>query len=108
MEALVQFAPLAVDGVFRSKDLHARVARALGKTTETYKSSQLRYDLSKLRAKGLVQKVEGTQGYRLTDEGYRVCSNSRSTGSFQWPSDRHTPAACDRTVLSEKIGELKS
>ena len=73
MEALVQFAPLAVDGVFRSKDLHARVARALGKTTETYKSSQLRYDLSKLRVKGLVQKVEGTQGYRLTDEGYRVC-----------------------------------
>ena len=62
-----------MDGVFRSKDLHARVARALGKTTESYKSSQLRYDLSKLRAKGLVQKVEGTHGYRLTDEGYRVC-----------------------------------
>jgi hypothetical protein len=35
MEALVQFAPLAVDGVFRSKDLHARVAQALGKTTES-------------------------------------------------------------------------
>ena len=35
--------------------------------------SQLRYDLSQLRAKGLVQKVEGTQGYRLSDEGYRVC-----------------------------------
>jgi hypothetical protein len=73
MEALVQFAPLAVDGMFRSKDLHARAAQALGKTTESYKLSQLRYDLSKLRAKGFVQKVEGTQRYRLTDEGYRVC-----------------------------------
>jgi len=62
-----------LDGVFRSKDLHARAARALGKTTESDKSSQLRYDLSKLRAKDLVQKVQGTQGYRLTDEAYRMC-----------------------------------
>jgi Mn-dependent DtxR family transcriptional regulator len=35
--------------------------------------SQLRYDLSQLRAKGLVQKVERPRGYRLKDEGYRVC-----------------------------------
>jgi hypothetical protein len=33
----------------------------------------LRYDLSKLRAKGLVVKVDGTHRYRLTAEGFRLC-----------------------------------
>jgi hypothetical protein len=45
----------------------------VGKTTDTYKTTQLRYDLSKLRGKGLVEKIEGTQAYRLTPEGYRLC-----------------------------------
>jgi hypothetical protein len=73
MQALVRFAPLATGGQFRTKDLHEGVAHALGKTSDTYKKTQLRYDLSKLREKGLVEKVEGTQCYRLTPEGYRVC-----------------------------------
>jgi hypothetical protein len=73
MQALVRFAPLATGGQFRTKDLHDGVAHALGKTTDTYKKTQLRYDLSKLREKGLVMKVEGTQAYRLTPEGYRIC-----------------------------------
>jgi hypothetical protein len=73
MQALVRFAPLATGGQFRTKDLHDGVAHALGKTTDTYKKTQLRYDLSKLREKGLVEKVEGTQCYRLTAEGYRIC-----------------------------------
>lgn len=73
MQALVRFAPLASGGAFRTKDLHEHAAAAQGKTTEAYTLSQLRYDLSKLRAKGLVQKVAGTQTYRLAPEGYRLC-----------------------------------
>src|SRR5881296_1837361 len=33
----------------------------------------LRYDLSKLRAKGLVQRLDKSRRYRLTAEGYRIC-----------------------------------
>jgi hypothetical protein len=73
MQALVRFSPLATGGEFRTRDLHEPAARALGLTPETYKLTQLRYDLSKLRAKGLVTKVAQTQRYRLTREGYRVC-----------------------------------
>ena len=45
---------------------------ALGKTTESYTRGQLRYDLAKLRGKGLVERVAGTQSYRLPAEGYRI------------------------------------
>jgi hypothetical protein len=73
MQSLVRFAPLAHGGRFRTRDLHADTAAALGLTTDTYTLTQLRYDLSKLRAKGLVGKVAGTQTYAVTPEGYRLC-----------------------------------
>ena len=44
----------------------------MGKTTESYTLGQLRYDLAKLRGKGLVERVAGTQSYRLPSEGYRI------------------------------------
>ena len=34
--------------------------------------NQLRYDLSKLRGKGLVARVPGTQRYQISPEGYRA------------------------------------
>lgn len=73
MQALVRFAPLATSGNFRTRDLQPLVAQALGQTTEVYTLGRLRYDLNKLRAKGLVEKVVGTQSYRLTAHGYRIC-----------------------------------
>jgi hypothetical protein len=73
MQALTRFAHLARGGSFRTRDLHRPAAEALGRTTATYRLAQLRYDLAKLRAKGLVVKVAGTQAYRLTGEGFRVC-----------------------------------
>jgi hypothetical protein len=33
----------------------------------------LRYDLSKLRAKGLVEKIPHSRRYRLLPQGYRIC-----------------------------------
>jgi hypothetical protein len=33
----------------------------------------LRYDLSKLRAKGLVEKIPHSRRYRLLPNGYRIC-----------------------------------
>jgi hypothetical protein len=73
MQALTRFSHLAQGDSFRTRDLHHATAEALGQTVETYTLSRLRYDLAKIRAKGLVQKVEGTQAYRLTTEGFRIC-----------------------------------
>ena len=72
LQALTCFAYLAGTGCFRTSDLHRPAAEALGKTTDTYTLAQLRYDLSKLRAKGLVERVTGTQTYRLPSTGYRI------------------------------------
>jgi hypothetical protein len=46
---------------------------ALDTTPEQYRLASLRYDLSKLRAKRLVEKVQGSRRYRLVPEGYRIC-----------------------------------
>jgi hypothetical protein len=73
MQALTGFAHVARGGRFRTRDLHQRAAEALGLTTDAYRLGQLRYDLAKLRAKGLVVKVPKTQTYRLTPPGFRIC-----------------------------------
>ncbi|GAC1540178.1 MAG: hypothetical protein NVS2B4_19780 [Ramlibacter sp.] len=73
MQALTCFMHITHGGRFRTRDLHQRAAEALGLTTTTYRLSQLRYDLAKLRAKGLVVKVPKTQTYRLTSQGLRIC-----------------------------------
>jgi hypothetical protein len=72
LQALTCFAYLAGTGCFRTKDLHADVAEALGRTVESYTLAQLRYDLSKLRAKGLVERRPRSQEYCLSPEGYRL------------------------------------
>jgi hypothetical protein len=72
LQALTCFALLAGRGRFRTTDLHEIAAKALGKTTESYTPGQLRYDLAKLRGKGLVERVAGTQSYSLPAEGYRI------------------------------------
>src|SRR5262252_968504 len=73
MQALTCFAHVARGGRFRTRDLHQRAAETLGLTTDTYRLGQLRYDLAKLRARGLVVKVPKTQTYRLTVAGFRIC-----------------------------------
>jgi len=73
MKALVSFTNLCQANGFRTKDVHEDTAKALQRTIETYTLAQLRYDLGKLRAKGLVEKIPKSQRYRLTPEGYRAC-----------------------------------
>ena len=45
----------------------------LNGTAQQYGLASLRYDLSKLRAKGLVEKLPRSRRYRLPAEGYSVC-----------------------------------
>jgi hypothetical protein len=72
MQALVRFSHLAAGALFTTSELHADTAEALGVTVDDYKLGSLRYDLSKLRAKGLVEKIPHSRRYRLTAEGYRI------------------------------------
>ena len=58
MHVLVRFANIAAGSPFYTRDLRSHVAEALGTTTDQYTLGSLRYDMSKLRAKGLIQKVE--------------------------------------------------
>src|SRR6202011_5649379 len=73
MHALVRFANIAAGSQFSTKDLYSHVAEALEITINKYTLGSLRYDLSKLRAKGLVKKVDRPRRYRLTQEGYSIC-----------------------------------
>jgi hypothetical protein len=73
MHALVRFAHIAGGDTFTTKDLHPAAAAALDATTDQYRLASVRYDLSKLRAKRLVEKVEHSRRYRLLPQGYRIC-----------------------------------
>jgi hypothetical protein len=73
MHALVRFSHVAAGGNFTTKELHPIVAETLNCSTEDYKLSSLRYELSKLRAKGLVEKIPKSRRYRLLPDGYRLC-----------------------------------
>jgi hypothetical protein len=73
MHALVRFSHIAAGRTFSMAELHAPVAEALARSTADYRLSSLRYDLSKLRAKGLVETLPHSRRYRLLPEGYRLC-----------------------------------
>lgn len=73
MHALVRFSHIAAQDSFSTVEVHADTAQALGRTTTQYTLGSLRYDLSKLRAKGLVQRLAKSRRYRLTADGYRIC-----------------------------------
>ncbi len=57
MHSLVRFANIGDGGSFTTTDLHRPALDALGLTEAQYSLSSLRYDLSKLRAKSLVDKI---------------------------------------------------
>jgi hypothetical protein len=55
-----------------TRELHTRVAARHHLGADEYRLSQLRYDLSKLRAKGLVERIGKTRRYRLTPIGLKL------------------------------------
>jgi hypothetical protein len=70
LQAITCFAYLAGKGCFRTADLLLDAQKALG--NPQYTLNQLRYDLGKLRGKGLVMRLPGTQSYQVTEDGYRI------------------------------------
>lgn len=72
MHALVRFAQVAAGSTFTTVELYPHVVDALGCSTFDYSLASLRYDLSKLRAKTLVEKLPHSRRYRLLPCGYSI------------------------------------
>jgi hypothetical protein len=73
MHALVRFAHVAAGNTFTTAEIHPHVIEALGCRPDAYTLASLRYDLSKLRAKGLITKVSRSRRYQLLPHGYSIC-----------------------------------
>jgi len=73
MHALVRFAHIAAGNTFTTARLYPLAIEILGVPQADYRLGSLRYDLSKLRAKALVEKVPHSRRYRLTPQGYSIC-----------------------------------
>jgi len=70
LQAILCFAYLVGKGCFHIKDLIVDAKKALG--DPDYTVARLRYDLSKLRGKGLVTRLPRSQCYQVSADGYRV------------------------------------
>ena len=57
---------------WRTADIHQAILSAFGLKPDTYTLTQLRYDLRKLRAHGLLERDGKRYCYRLTDKGAKV------------------------------------
>ena len=73
MHSLVRFANIAAGGRFTTADLYGPALDALGTTDAQYSLASFRYDLSKIRAKGLVERIPRSRRYRLVGKGYSIC-----------------------------------
>ena len=72
MHALVRFAHIAAANRFTTAEIHPLVIEALGCPPERYSLASLRYDLSKLRAKGLLTRLPHSRRYQLSPQGYSI------------------------------------
>ena len=72
MHALVRFAHIAAGNTVTTAEIHPAVIEALGCAPEHYTLASLRYDLSKIRAKGLIAKLPNSRRYRLLPQGYSI------------------------------------
>lgn len=59
---------------WRTAQMHRAVLEAFGVTPDTYSLTQLRYDVRKLRAHGLLEREGRSYSYRLTEKGRKVAA----------------------------------
>jgi len=58
---------------WRTRDLHQTLLQRFGLSSKAYALTQLRYDLRKMKAHGLIQRDAQHYRYRLTEKGIKVC-----------------------------------
>src|SRR5437899_2898097 len=57
---------------WRTTDIHQAILSSFSLTPESYTLTQLRYDLRKMKAHGLLERDGRRYAYRLTDQGVKV------------------------------------
>lgn len=57
---------------FRARDLRAHLTPLLGLPADSMTAGKLTYDLRRLRLHGLIDRIEGTHRYTVTDRGLRL------------------------------------
>ena len=57
---------------FRNRDLRSHLAALLGESPQQMTPGRMTYHLRRLRLHGLIERIDGTHAYRLTQEGIRV------------------------------------
>jgi hypothetical protein len=70
LETLIQ--PTGFVREWTTRDLHTRILARHRLSEADYRLSQLRYDLAKLRAKDLVERLGTSRRYRLTQVGLKL------------------------------------
>jgi hypothetical protein len=73
MHALVRFCHIAAQNTFTAAEIYTDTLAALETSSAEYSLGSLRYDLWKLRAKGLVEKLPHSRRYRIPRQGYSIC-----------------------------------
>jgi hypothetical protein len=73
MHALVRFCHIAANNTFTTAEIYTDTLAALESSPKGYSLGSLRYDLSKLRVKGLVEKLPHSRRYRIPRDGYSIC-----------------------------------
>jgi hypothetical protein len=61
-------------GDWTTRDLHARIRARHRLAKDAYSLAQLRYDLQKLRAHGIAERIGRSRRYRLTPNGVRLAA----------------------------------
>ena len=73
MHALVRFAHIAAGSTSTTAEIYPHVIKGLGCAPKDFTLASLRYDLSKLLAKGLIAKLPRSRRYQLFPQGYAIC-----------------------------------
>ncbi|MGA3240713.1 MAG: hypothetical protein ABSG03_30955 [Bryobacteraceae bacterium] len=68
---------------WRSADIHQAILTTFGLSAASYTLTQLRYDLRKMKAHGLLERIGRGYRYRLTDKGVKPPS---SVSVDRWPT----------------------
>ena len=95
---------------WRSADLHQAVLAHFQLSPRQYRLSQLRYDLRKIKAHGLIERVGRRYAYRLSDKGAkvallfvlfhkRVCGPIANSLFHHQPDPKHSPNTKLETAL---------
>jgi hypothetical protein len=93
MHALVRFANIAAGSTFTTADLYLPALDALGLPHSQYSLASLRYDLSKLRAKGLLEKLPHSRRYRREQGLFHLRALPEAIRAHLCPTHRGSPPA---------------